>query len=165
MPVTTRADDSPMTATADFADYAVELLAAAGRVAARKMFGGYGIYCESVMFALIADDVLYLKADDVNRPELERAGSEPFTYEAKGRRTIMAYWRAPDEAIESRELMAPWARGALAAALRAKTARPKAKGARSKAKGAGSKAKAALPKAKPSPPKARSRGSRARSKR
>jgi DNA transformation protein len=76
------------------------------------------------MFALIADDVLYLKADERSRPALERAGSAPFTYEAKGRRTILAYWRAPDEAMESRELMAPWARSALDAALRAKAARP-----------------------------------------
>ena len=61
-----------MTATADFADYAVELLGAAGRVAARRMFGGYGLYCDGVMFALIADDVLYLKADDV-QPARARA--------------------------------------------------------------------------------------------
>ena len=123
-------------ATGDFTEYAVELLSAAGRVAARRMFGGYGLYCDGVVFALIADDVLYLKADAVNRAELERAGSEPFSYEAKGRRTIMSYWRAPDEAMESRELMAPWARNALAAALRTKAARPKAKarGARTRGK-------------------------------
>jgi len=121
-----------MTASANFANYAVELLGAAGRVAARRMFGGYGLYCDGVMFALIADDVLYLKADDMNRPELERAGSAPFTYEAKGRRTILAYWRAPDEAMESRELMTPWARRALAAALRAKAPRPRAKAFRHK---------------------------------
>jgi DNA transformation protein len=35
----------------------------------------------------------------------------------------MAYWRAPDEAMESRELAAPWARAALAAALRARAAK------------------------------------------
>src|SRR5207344_2622802 len=85
-----------MTASANFATYAAELLGAAGRVTALRMFGGYGLYCDGVMFALIADDVLYLKTDDVNRPELERAGSAPFTYEANGRRTIIAYWRAPD---------------------------------------------------------------------
>jgi len=136
-----------MTATADFAEYTRELLAATGHVAARKMFGGYGLYCDGVMFALIADDVLYLKADERNRPALERAGSAPFTYEAKGHRTILAYWRAPDEAMESRELMAPWARGALDAALRAKATRPH---------------RAAKPRSTATP---RARGSRARSKR
>ena len=133
-----------MKATSEFADYAVELLGAAGRVAARRMFGGYGVYCDGVMFALIADDVLYLKADDVNRPELERAGSAPFVYEAKGRRATMTYWRAPDDAMESRAAMAPWARAALAAALRAKAARPRTETSR---------------------PRARARGLRARSKR
>ena len=148
-----------MTASANFATYAVELLGAAGRVAPRRMFGGYGLYCDGVMFALIADGVLYLKADDVNRPELARVGSAPFTYEAKGRRTIIAYWRSPDEAMESRELMAPWARGALAAALRAKAARPKAKASRP-TKAPRLKAKVARLKAQP-----KRRGSRAGSKR
>ena len=114
-----------MKSTSDFAAYAVELLGTVGRVAARRMFGGYGLYCDGVMFALIADDVLYLKADDASRPEFERAGSEPFVYDARGRRTTMAYWRAPDEAMESRELAAPWARTALAAALRARSAKRK----------------------------------------
>jgi DNA transformation protein len=114
-----------MRSTSDFAAYAVELLGTVGRVAARRMFGGYGLYCDGVMFALIADDVLYLKADDASRPEFERAGSEPFVYEARGRRTTMAYWRAPDEAMESRELAAPWARTAVAAALRARSAKRK----------------------------------------
>ncbi len=112
-----------MRSTRDFADYAVELLGTLGRVAARRMFGGYGLYCDGVMFALIADDVLYLKADEASRGEFERAGSEPFVYDARGRRTTMAYWRTPDEAMESRELAAPWARAALAAALRARAAK------------------------------------------
>lgn len=114
-----------MKSRSDFADYAVELLGTVGHVAARRMFGGYGLYCDGVMFALIADDVLYLKADDASRPEFERAGSEPFVYDARGRRTTMAYWRAPDEAMESRELAAPWARSAYAAALRARSSKRK----------------------------------------
>jgi DNA transformation protein len=130
-----------MTTTPGFAEYAVELLGSAGRVAARRMFGGYGLYCDGAFFALIADDVLYLKADDVNRPELERAGSAPFVYEAKGRRATMAYWRAPDPAMESREAMAPWARGALAAALRARAGRPGKKAAGPKAKTRDSRAR------------------------
>ena len=109
-----------MSASPAFADYVLELLAPLGEVSARRMFGGYGIYCDGVMFALIANEVLYLKADDGNRPALEHAGSEPFTYEAKGRRTALSYWRAPDEAMESPGLAAEWARAAYAAALRAR---------------------------------------------
>jgi len=74
-----------MNSTSECADYVVELLAGVGRVVARQMFGGYGLYCDGVMFALIADDVLYLKADEANRPDFERAESAPFVYDARGR--------------------------------------------------------------------------------
>jgi DNA transformation protein len=108
-----------MKSANEFAAYAVELLSTVGWVTARRMFGGYGLYCDGTMFALIADDVLYLKADDENRGEFERAGATPFVYEANGKRTVMSYFRAPAEALESREVAAPWARTAYAAALRA----------------------------------------------
>ena len=38
------------------------------------MFGGVGIYAGELFFALIADDTLYLKADDQTRSEFERRG-------------------------------------------------------------------------------------------
>jgi DNA transformation protein and related proteins len=112
-----------MKTSNEFAAHAAELLSMVGRVTARRMFGGYGLYCDGTMFALIADDVLYLKGDDANRGEFERAGATPFVYEAKGRRTVMSYLSAPDQALESRELAAPWARSAYAAALRARAAK------------------------------------------
>ena len=109
-----------MKTSNEFAAHSADLLATVGRVVARRMFGGYGLYCEGTMFALIADDVLYLKVDEANRGEFERAGATPFVYEAKGRRTVMSYLSAPDQVLESREHAAPWARSAYAAALRAR---------------------------------------------
>src|SRR5881275_1465510 len=41
------------------------------RVRARSMFGGVGIYASDRFFALIADDMLYLKVDESNRPDFE----------------------------------------------------------------------------------------------
>lgn len=112
-----------MKTSNEFAAHSAELLAAVGRVVARRMFGAYGLYCDGTMFALIADDVLYLKVDEANRSEFERAGATPFVYEAKGRRTAMSYFSAPDQALESRELAAPWARSAYSAALRARASK------------------------------------------
>lgn len=112
-----------MKSAHEFADYAVELCSTLGRVAWRRMFGGYGLYCDGTMFALIADEVLHLKVDEVNRGEFERAGATPFVYEARGRRTVMSYYRAPADALESRALAEPWVRGAYAAALRARSSR------------------------------------------
>jgi len=101
-----------MKTSNEFATHAAELLAAVGQVGARPMFGGYGLYCDGTMFALIADDVLYLKVDEANRGEFEGAGARPFVYEANGRRTVMRDFSAPDQALQSRELAAPWARSA-----------------------------------------------------
>ena len=46
-------------------------LAPLGDVSSRKMFGGYGIFEGSTMFALVnSQGELFLKADDSNRPSL-----------------------------------------------------------------------------------------------
>jgi DNA transformation protein len=46
--------------------YLPEVFELFGPVTIRKMFGGYGVYHDGLMFALVADDTLYLKADDEN---------------------------------------------------------------------------------------------------
>ncbi len=88
------------------------------------MFGGFGIYRDGLIFGLVASDVLYLKADTQNRGEYEAVGSEPFSYTARRKQVILSYWRAPEEALESRAAMRNWARSAYAAALRAKAGSP-----------------------------------------
>ena len=109
-----------MSASAEYLAYLAELLAPLGHIRSKRMFGGAGIYCEELFFAIVIDDVLYLKADDESRAAFEAEGLEPFRYEAKGKLMQMNYYRAPDEALESPALMLPWARNALAAALRAR---------------------------------------------
>jgi DNA transformation protein and related proteins len=90
-----------------------------GPVGIRRMFGGYGIYADDTMFALVADGELYLKADSETQPGFEAEGSQPFSYEAKGRRVALSYWRAPDHLLDDADEMAVWARKALSAAGRA----------------------------------------------
>ena len=104
-------------------DHCLELLAPVGRPRARRMFGGQGLYVDDVFVALIAFDRLYLKADEQTRPRFEAAGCQPFTYPKKdGSAVALGYWSAPEDAMESPAAMAPWARLALAAALRARQA-------------------------------------------
>lgn len=121
-----------MSLSAEFGDYVAELLAPLGRVRLKRMFGGAGIYVDEVFIAIVVDDVLYLKVDDENQARFEAAGSSPFVYEAKGRRVVMSFWRAPDEAMDSPALMHDWARGALAAALRGRQAPAQKSGRRTK---------------------------------
>jgi DNA transformation protein and related proteins len=104
-----------------------ELFVAFGRVMVRRMFGGAGIYAAGVMFALMTDDVIYLKADAQTIPAFEQEGLKPFTYAAKGRKQVsVSYWRMPDRLYDDPDELARWAREAVMAAQRAaksKTAR------------------------------------------
>jgi DNA transformation protein len=47
----------------EFVSYVVDMMQTIGPVYSKRMFGGHGIFLEGLMFALIADSVLYLKAD------------------------------------------------------------------------------------------------------
>ena len=103
-----------------FVAHCLELLSALGPARARRMFGGHGLYIDQLFVALIANDMLYLKADAAARPMFEAAGCQHFSYTSAGvSRTVMAWWSAPDDAMESPEQMLPWARLAMASALRA----------------------------------------------
>ena len=104
---------------AGFAAFVEELLQPFGRVTSRRMFGGHGVYIDGVFAALIDDDELYLKVDDATRAAFEREGSTPFTYGKEGQMMTMAYYHAPEDAMDAPHLMLPWARLALAAAVRA----------------------------------------------
>ena len=111
-------------------DHLIELFAAFGRVTVRRMFSGFGIYADGIMFALAARDVVYLKADDTSSAAFAREGQGPFTYQAKrgkpgGKRVIMSYWRLPDRLYDDPDELADWARVALAVARRAKAPKPK----------------------------------------
>ncbi|MCH9050691.1 MAG: TfoX/Sxy family protein [Proteobacteria bacterium] len=109
-----------MASRPEFGDHVLDLLAPLGPVTARRMFGGFGIYLDGVMFALIADDILYLKVDDRTRPDYEAAGSAPFRPRQKGKPFTMPYWEAPLGALEDGDELCAWANGALGAARRAK---------------------------------------------
>ena len=96
-----------------------ELFREFGPVAVRRMFGGQGLFVDGLMIALIAADVIYLKADAEAIPAFEREGLGPFSYATKdGQHTLGSYWRMPDRLYEDPEELARWARAAHAAAVR-----------------------------------------------
>jgi DNA transformation protein and related proteins len=105
---------------ASFVQHCLELLSPLGAPRARRMFGGHGLYVDDVFVAIVAGEVLYLKVDSSTRPSFEATGSQPFVYDAKGKRMAMSYWCAPGDTMESPALMLPWARLAMQAALAAR---------------------------------------------
>ncbi|HSM23090.1 MAG TPA: TfoX/Sxy family protein, partial [Rubrivivax sp.] len=83
-----------MAGSKEFVVHILDRLQPLGAVTARAMFGGHGIYCDGVMFALIAEDVLYFKVDDQNRPRFEALGAGPFRPYAD-RPVTMSYYEVP----------------------------------------------------------------------
>ena len=88
-----------------------------GEVTPRSMFGGVGLYHRDVFFGIVADDVLYLKVDDVTRGDYERAGMGPFR-PFPDRGGTMQYYAVPLDVLESAEALAKWARRAIDVAKR-----------------------------------------------
>lgn len=108
-----------MPVSKDYIAHALDLLSLAGRVSARAMFGGAGLYLEGAMFGLLDDDELYLKADDETRATFEAAGCAQWVYPSPKGPMAMSYYRPPAGALDDGESMLPWARLAIAAARRA----------------------------------------------
>jgi DNA transformation protein len=126
------------------ADHAAELLSSLGPITQRRMFGGFGLYAEGVIIALIVFDRLFLKTDELTRPQFLAASCEPFAYEGKSKQiVVMSYYEPPADAFDSREAMRPWARLAIEASLRAANAKV-AKSAAKTAKASPSKRKATV---------------------
>ncbi|SFN27042.1 TfoX/Sxy family protein [Variovorax sp. OV329] len=99
-----------------------------GHVIARRMFGGWGIYHDGRMFALVTQGRLYLKTDEDNRAEFDAKRLAPFEYMRQGRMMPTSYLEAPPEIYEDRGEAARWARLAWEAVLR--TPAPQKKAAR-----------------------------------
>lgn len=89
-------------------------------VTARAMFGGYGLYINGVIFALIADHTLYFKVDDSNRESFVAAGMPPFTYDGKGKPMQMSYYQLPDAVWHDAEQLLGWIEKSAAIARQAK---------------------------------------------
>jgi len=107
-----------MAVSPEYLDYLRDQLEAFGDFDMRRMFGGAGLFRDGLMFALIADDTLFLKVDDRNRPDFEAAGMTPFSYQRKGgTAALKSYYEAPPELADDADEFALWARRALDAAL------------------------------------------------
>jgi DNA transformation protein and related proteins len=111
-----------------FIELLKDALSGFGPMSVRRMFGGAGLYADGVMFGLVTDDILYLKADEATKGAFEAEGLGPFLYSARGRSVTMSYWRAPERLLDDPEEMMGWARTALGVAQRKAAAKGSAPG-------------------------------------
>ena len=94
------------TAAADTEQAAVvELLSPLGEIGSRPQFGGYGIFVEGKMFALVTSDgCLCLKVGDANRAD----------YDEDARFGKMPYYRVPAEVRGDTRKLRRWAKKSIA---------------------------------------------------
>lgn len=94
-----------------YRDTVEEMLSRVAPIRTKAMFGGVGIYSGDLFFALIAEDRLYFKVDDINRSDYEAAGMGPFyPYDSP---KPMSYWELPPGVLENAEELDIWVDKAL----------------------------------------------------
>lgn len=108
----------------EFLDYVVEQMSFIRGLHVRAMFGGYSVYQDDLMFAIIVKDVLYLKTDAVVQRDFDEKGLLPFTYVTLGKSVTMQYFEAPPEVFEVPNSMREWVEKALCASIRQRSHSP-----------------------------------------
>jgi len=103
----------------EFVTYVVDIMQCIGPVESKRMFGGHGLFLGGLMFALISDDTLYLKTDDEQKSHFTDLELPTFEYLKQGKIFKLAYYQAPETALEESEEMATWANRAYEVALKA----------------------------------------------
>lgn len=108
----------------EFVDNLEEVFALFGPIESKRMFGGYGIFHDGLMFGLIADEQLYLKADKASAADYIELNLPPFMYDKNGKQIKMSYYLAPEEIFDDPEMAKQWAEHAFDAALRSRKTKP-----------------------------------------
>lgn len=95
------------------AERLVDALGSLGDVTSKRMFGGYGIFGDGVMFALVdSSGVPHLRTDESTTTQFDDAGS--------AKHSRMPYWSIPDAVLNDDTSLLQWAKSALEVAQAAK---------------------------------------------
>ncbi|CAH0533122.1 DNA transformation protein TfoX1 [Vibrio stylophorae] len=71
-----------------------------GEIKSRSMFGGYGLYHEGFMFALIATDKVYLRASMELEKNFLAMGLEQYVYMKNGKPVALRYYLVPEQYLQ-----------------------------------------------------------------
>jgi DNA transformation protein and related proteins len=92
----------------------------------RRMFSGYGLFRDGLMFGLVYDQTVYLKADNENVAEFQNKGLGQFEYKRGGKTRNLSYYRPPYSVMDDPSEAARWTHLAFEAALRGAASKAKA---------------------------------------
>lgn len=88
-------------------NHVIDLLSSWSDVQPRRMFSGVGLFAFGRMFAIIFDDVLYLKdtKDKSGKPVKEEFEKEYFGYRRQGKFVQLGYFKVPEEALDDGDFL------------------------------------------------------------
>lgn len=101
-----------------FVEFVCDQLEAFEIVTYKAMFGGYGLYCGDIFFAIVFGGRLYFKTDLESQRKYEFWESEPF--QANAKQSLKSYYQIPVEILENASRLVEWAEEAYAAATNVK---------------------------------------------
>ena len=95
-----------MKVGSEYLSFVMDKLSPIGEIKSRAMFGGYGVFHQGLMFALISEDTLYFKVNESNRDMYKRAQSKPFPHG-------ISYWEVPADILEDEAKLQEWAHSSI----------------------------------------------------
>ncbi|UGA55985.1 TfoX/Sxy family DNA transformation protein [Vibrio sp. VB16] len=67
-----------------------------GKIKSRSMFGGFGIFVDDVMFALVVNDSLHIRCCESLEKQFKQANYQPYVYKKRGFPVVTKYFALPN---------------------------------------------------------------------
>lgn len=93
-----------------FKEFVIEQLSELEGLAARRMFGGWGLYADKIFFGIISGGRLYFKTNEMSRGEHIKRNMMPFRVSEQ--QILKNYYEVPIDITEDASLLVVWARTA-----------------------------------------------------
>ena len=84
-------------------------------IVTKRMFGGIGIYSDARFFAVIDNDTLFFKVDEVLAQRYQDKGMPPFM-PIPGAKPMTGYYQVPPDVLEDGADLVKWAKDSIAIA-------------------------------------------------
>jgi DNA transformation protein len=94
----------------------MKLFEGLGMIKSRSMFGGFGLFADETMFALVVNNQLHIRADQQTSSNFETQGLKPYVYKKRGFPVVTKYYAISNDLWESHERLIEVAKQSLAQA-------------------------------------------------
>ncbi|AUW02504.1 MAG: TfoX/Sxy family DNA transformation protein [Pseudomonadota bacterium] len=98
----------------------MKLFEALGNIKSRSMFGGFGLFADETMFALVVNNQLHIRADRQTSSDFETQGLKPYVYKKRGFPVVTKYYAISDDLWDSTDRLIEVAKQSLETAKQEK---------------------------------------------